>query len=84
MPGFCEFRPVWFASTAEFDAAIEARFRAIFERAAAGGLDGLADTARGSLALILLLDQFPRNLFRGDPRAYGTDEMAWSRPWAMA
>lgn len=44
--------------------------------AAAGRLDGWLGTAEGALALVILLDQFPRNVFRGTPRAYATDPQA--------
>ncbi len=76
VPGICEFRPVWFESTPEFDRQIEERFRGTFERAARGALDHLAGTAPGALALVIALDQFPRNLFRGDPCAFASDEKA--------
>ncbi|MCK0207554.1 DUF924 domain-containing protein [Starkeya koreensis] len=66
----------WFEKDDAFDAAIHARFLAAYEAAAAGQLDGWQETAEGSYALILLLDQFPRNLFRGSPRAFATDEAA--------
>ena len=78
VPGICEFRPVWFESTPAFDRQIEERFRDTFERAALGELDHLAGTAPGALALVIALDQFPRNLFRGAPRAFTSDEKAKS------
>ena len=77
-PGLCEYRPVWFESTPEIDRQIDQRFRSIFEKAAAGELDHWTGSAPGSLALVIALDQFPRNLFRGGPRAFATDEMAKS------
>ncbi len=69
-------RAVWFKRDPDFDAAIRARFADAQARAAAGALDHLQDSARGGLALVLLLDQFPRNLFRNDPRAYACDAKA--------
>ncbi len=69
-------RAVWFSSSPEFDAAIREQFLGTHEQAAAGGLDALRDTAAGCLALVILLDQFPRNMFRGSPRAFATDAMA--------
>ena len=66
----------WFESTPEFDLEIEARFRGLYEDATAGELERWRDSADGCLALCLLLDQFPRNLFRGDARAFATDAMA--------
>ncbi|HEV8017695.1 MAG TPA: DUF924 family protein [Steroidobacteraceae bacterium] len=58
------------------DAQIRIRFRPLFERAAGGQLAGWADGPRRRLSLILLLDQFPRNLFRGTTRAFATDDQA--------
>lgn len=66
----------WFEKDEAFDAAIRARFLPAYEAAAAGELAAWEDTAEGSYALILLLDQFPRNLFRGSPRAFATDPAA--------
>jgi uncharacterized protein (DUF924 family) len=66
----------WFEPSPEFDRAIEVRFRALYEDAAAGELAHWRDSADGCLALCLLLDQFPRNMFRGDARAFATDAMA--------
>ncbi|MBV8790862.1 MAG: DUF924 family protein [Pseudolabrys sp.] len=66
----------WFDKNAGFDAVIRARFLPTYEAAAAGKLKGWENTAEGTLALLILLDQFPRNMFRGDPRAFATDEMA--------
>lgn len=71
-------RGVWFQKDEEFDAGISDRFAADYERAAAGELDGWLQTPRGALALTILLDQFPRNLFRGSPRAHETDARARS------
>lgn len=73
-PGYCEVRPLWFESTPEFDAEIAARFMSTYERAAAGALDGMADAAESCLALTIVLDQFPRCMFRGDERTYATDD----------
>lgn len=64
---------MWYRQSEDFDAMIEDRFRDAYEAARAGELDGWAETARGSLALVLLLDQFSRNLFRDDARAYAQD-----------
>lgn len=70
------FREAWFRRDEDFDREIRERFQEDYERAAAGELDEWMTSPRGTLALILLLDQFPRNLFRDDPRAYATDEKA--------
>lgn len=70
-------REIWFRGrTPEFDQEIRDRFMDAHERAAAGALDELMETARGCLALFVLLDQFPRNMFRGSPRAFATDPKA--------
>lgn len=66
----------WFARDDELDATIAQRFGDVYERAAAGELDGWADEPNGALALVLILDQFPRNMFRGTPRAFETDAKA--------
>jgi uncharacterized protein (DUF924 family) len=67
------FRDIWFQATPEFDAALAERFRADYDRAAAGVYGPWRAAPQTCLALILLLDQLPRNLFRNSPRAYATD-----------
>lgn len=66
----------WFRKDDAFDAQFRERFLALHERAAAGELDGWAAGAEGALALLILLDQFPRNAFRGGARMYATDARA--------
>ena len=66
----------WFKKDDAFDAQFKARFEAAHEAAASGSLDAWAATAPGALALLLLLDQFPRNVFRNSPRMYATDAKA--------
>jgi len=66
----------WFKPDAGFDAQIRERFLDTHEAAAAGRLDEWQQTADGTLALLILLDQFPRNMFRGTPRAFATDSKA--------
>jgi uncharacterized protein (DUF924 family) len=63
----------WFAADAAFDETIRTGFAADAEAAAAGHLRDWAATPPGWLALLILLDQFPRNLHRGDPRAWAQD-----------
>jgi uncharacterized protein (DUF924 family) len=75
-PGYGEFREAWFRKDPEFDRQIRDRFEDLHEAAAAGELDGWKEEARSCLALVILLDQFPRNMFRGDPRSYATDRKA--------
>jgi uncharacterized protein (DUF924 family) len=75
-PGYGEFREAWFTKDPEFDRLIRDRFEALYEAAAAGDLDYWKEEARSCLALVIVLDQFPRNMFRGDPRSYATDRKA--------
>ena len=65
----------WFTKDAAFDDAIRTRFLATYETAAAGALawDG---TPEGALALLIVLDQFPRNIFRGSASAFAADPLA--------
>ena len=60
----------------DFDTAVEARFGGAVTNALAGRLDYWADNANGCLAMIILLDQFTRNIFRQSARAFSGDEMA--------
>jgi uncharacterized protein (DUF924 family) len=66
----------WFASTAEQDDEIREKFGALAERAATGELDGFTATPEGRLALIILLDQIPRCIFRGTAEAFSRDDKA--------
>lgn len=63
----------WFAASDAFDAQIRERFAAAMQLAAGRQLETWAATPSGWLALLILLDQFPRNLYRNDPRAWATD-----------
>jgi uncharacterized protein (DUF924 family) len=67
---------LWFAKDEEFDGRFRERFLRLHEAAAHGDLDGWNETPVGALALMILLDQFPRNAFRGTPRMYATDPAA--------
>ncbi|NTU76340.1 MAG: DUF924 domain-containing protein [Alphaproteobacteria bacterium] len=66
----------WFAADAALDDAIRAKFLAAHEQAVAGQLKKWEETPEGVVALLLLLDAFPRRMFRGNPRAYATDDIA--------
>lgn len=66
----------WYTKDAAFDASIAERFRALHKEAAAGAKDAWAKTPEGALALLLLLDQFSRNLFRGSAETYAQDAKA--------
>jgi len=66
----------WFKKDDKFDAEFRSRFLALHEKAASGALALWADDAEGALALVILLDQFPRNSFRGTARMFATDDRA--------
>ena len=66
---------MWFAKDADFDSRFRERFLELHEAAARGDLDWLA-APESALALLLLLDQYPRNAFRDTPRMYATDSLA--------
>ncbi|MBN8501009.1 MAG: DUF924 domain-containing protein [Sphingomonadales bacterium] len=68
----------WFAKDAALDAEIIRRFEAAHHAAARGEMAGWGDTADGALALLILLDQFPRNIWRGSAHAFATDPLARS------
>jgi uncharacterized protein (DUF924 family) len=67
---------VWFEPDPTFDAGIRAEFGAEVEAAAEGQRDHWVETPRGLLSLVILLDQLPRNLYRGTPRAFVHDARA--------
>ena len=66
----------WFQKSDEFDREISDRFLTDHNLGREGVYDGWKDGAKGCLALCILLDQFPRNMFRGSPQAFQTDEKA--------
>ncbi len=66
----------WFTRDDAFDALFRQRFETAHFRAARRALDDWAETPEGSLALLILLDQFPRNAFRGTGHAFATDPLA--------
>jgi uncharacterized protein (DUF924 family) len=70
------FQSRWFFPTPEFDRLCTTRFLASYEDAAHGRLGDWKNEPRSCLALVLLLDQFPRNMFRGTARAFATDPKA--------
>lgn len=84
-------REVWWSGPAEFDAEIRGRFSAAFEQAIDGAFDHWRHSPDGALALILLCDQFPRNMhrrsmhaFAGDAKALETARLALSRSYPAA
>lgn len=66
----------WFTRDEIFDTEIRGRFLALWEDGAAGRLADWETSDEGTLALIIVLDQFPRNMFRGEARAFATDPLA--------
>ncbi|YAF97277.1 MAG: DUF924 family protein [Nodularia sp. CChRGM 3473] len=77
-PDYGKPRAFWFTEKSEFDRELRNQFLPDYQKAAAGYLDDWIDAAETCLALILLLDQFPRNMFRGTPEAFATDWEALS------
>lgn len=69
-------RRMWFKDGKLYDAEIRSRFGELHERASRGALDDWARTARGRLALIVVLDQFSRHIHRGTPQAFAQDRPA--------
>lgn len=67
---------LWWSKNEAVDADIRSRFGALVETAASGKLDDWANDPRGRLALILLFDQFPRNMYRDTPQAFAYDPLA--------
>jgi uncharacterized protein (DUF924 family) len=74
--GLGTFRKAWFTKDAEFDAGISARFAHLLAPGRDGALDDWATTPEGAVALLLVLDQFPRNLHRGSAEAFAADAHA--------
>ncbi|HLO83490.1 MAG TPA: DUF924 family protein [Nostocaceae cyanobacterium] len=72
-PDYGKPRQFWFNKSPKFDQEIRVKFLEDYQKAAAGQLDDWINTPQTCLALILLLDQFPRNLFRDTPQAFATD-----------
>ena len=66
----------WFKKDEDFDTEIRRRFLGIHEQAAEGLLRSWEESAEGALALLILLDQFPRNMFRDSPRMFASDPLA--------
>ena len=71
-----EKRQVWFRATPEFDRYLVDHYTEVHERAAAGELDHFRQTPEDCLTLIMALDQFPRNIYRGTPGAFAADAKA--------
>lgn len=74
--GYGKSKKYWFIKDESFDQAVRSQFLTLYEQAACGNLNHWQESPLGCLALILLLDQFPRNMFRHSPQAYLTDNQA--------
>lgn len=66
----------WYAAGDDLDATIRDRFADLWQAAMEGGLDHWGEGTVGSLAFLILTDQFPRNMFRGDAKAFASDPLA--------
>jgi len=66
----------WFSSTSEVDNEIKQRYENLWESISSGGFVEWRDTAEGSVALIIILDQFPLNMFRGQAKSFKSEDMA--------
>jgi uncharacterized protein (DUF924 family) len=75
-PDYCKYRNAWFEKNDAFDTEIRGHFAGDLEWAAAGEFDHLTDAPLGALAVVLIFDQFPRNLFRGKAQAFAYDAKA--------
>jgi uncharacterized protein (DUF924 family) len=69
-------KQLWFSASEDLDREIKSKFGQLVEAARAGSLDAWAQTPRGTLALIILIDQFSRNLYRGRAEAFACDDKA--------
>lgn len=69
-------RPKWFVKDASFDETLRARFEDGYREARRGAYQSWRATGRGCVALCILLDQFPRNMYRDRPEAFATDAQA--------
>ena len=66
----------WYTRDDSFDAEVKRRYLRLWQKAVAGELSVWEDSDDGALALTIVLDQFPRNMFRGEPATYASDDMA--------
>ena len=76
VPAIAARLPVWFQSDPAFDRLCRERFGDVLERAVRGDLDAWLETPRGALALVVVLDQFSRNIHRGTAAAFAGDAKA--------
>lgn len=69
-------KPLHFVKNKAFDDEITEKFLSVYEQGVAGELESWKESAEGALALVILFDQFPRNMFRDTPKAFDTDTHA--------
>jgi uncharacterized protein (DUF924 family) len=69
-------KPLWYNSTPEFDQQMRDRFMSLYNNAAEGKLSEWESSAVGALALVIILDQFPLNMFRGEKTSFATEAMS--------
>src|SRR5690606_5079172 len=82
-PEHLTFRSAWFEKDPAFDSDIRRRFEGVVHQALGGGLQDWGDDVHGELARILLLDQFPRNIWRDTDKAFAGDTQALAYALAM-
>jgi uncharacterized protein (DUF924 family) len=76
-------RKAWFVKSDDFDREVRERFLQLWETASNGGLKSWQRTPLAALALVVVLDQFPRNMFRGKRQAFVTDDLALATAQGM-
>jgi len=75
-PDYGQSKKFWFESTPVLDQQVRDQFESVYQKAIRGELDTLRQAPEGSLALVLILDQFPRNMYRATPKAFASDPKA--------
>jgi len=75
-PDYGNYRKAWFIKNADFDEQLRQQFLSDVEQAAAGKYDDWKQLPEPAVALLLLLDQFPRNIYRGEPKSFASDDKA--------
>lgn len=76
---FAELQPqAWFTADPKLDDVIRGRFRELYDQLGCEASEIFDSTAQGCLAAVIVFDQFPRNMFRGSPKAFATDALALS------
>lgn len=71
-----DMKPYWFNSTPEIDEKLKIKFEALYEQALSGELDSWLDNADSTLALVILLDQLPLNIYRGTEKSFASETKA--------